>query len=329
MKTTKSAQFIVKSAVLGLFITVASVASAQVIYGGSYGSYQQVYSYPQNYGYSCPQFGTFYIGMRGYQVTQLQSYLASRGLYQPITGYYGPVTHANWLRVCGSSYNPYPQPYPQNNTTFRLDRSFTLYEGQTGRLSNGELEIKLNEANSSDDEARITVGMPCRSGTYCFYYPNRSYTLDEGDDVNFEDYSIKLNSVSSNRASFRVEDRDDDDDDDNDARIEITDPVSGDEFEQGDEMRIVWDVTDEPSDAEVVLELYDEDDDRVGTIAIEDADDGDFEWDIPEGGDICTQQFPNGLCGHDLDGEYYIRATLRDDGTTLDSDKSGIFNIED
>ncbi len=279
--------------------------------------------------------GGYYGQLTSYYVSRLQ---AEQGVY-PTTGGVGPITRQAIQRVCGGYY-PTPN-LGQSSTVFRLDRNFSLSVGQTGELRNEELTLRLDQVivssygyySQEPRAVRITLTEGCRSGTYCFYAPSRTFTLEEDDTVSFEDYEVELVSLTSSKATFRVTE-DDDSNDDDDAKIEVTAPVRDNmEFEQGDELDIEWESTDEPSNVTVVIDLYDEDDDRVGTIAITDDEDGDFEWDIPEGGDICTQQYPNGLCGHDLDGEYYIKISLvRGDsasGEVLDTDKSATFEIED
>ena len=111
-------------------------------------------------------------------------------------------------------------------------------------------------------------------------------------------------------------------------------PSGNETVEQGDELEIVWESKDEPNDSSVIIELYESNGDKVGTIAISEDSDDSFDWDVPEGGTYCTQQFPNGLCGHDLEGRYYIKASLVrgngfSGGTILDSDTSATFEIED
>lgn len=286
--------------------------------------------------------GGYYGQLTSYYVTRFQQ---ENGVY-PATGGVGPLTRQAISRVCGGGYNPgYPQNPTYRTTTFRLDRDFSLDVGETGELRNEDLTITLNQVvmsqygygyyyNQEPQAVRITVTEGCRAGTYCFYAPSQSYILEDGDDVNFRDWNIEVKELDRDEATFRVTERDNDDDnDDEDGTIEVTAPSSHVTVEQGDELDIEWNLSDEPNNASVVLELYDEDDDRVGTIAIVDADDDDYEWDVPEKGDYCTLQFPNGLCGHDLDGDYYIKATLTEGqngtGDELDEDNSHIFTIED
>lgn len=353
------------SALVAAGLFAAGPAFAQ-IYNPGYSYYPQYtqpsYGTQPYYGSNCPVLSyNLTLGSSDYytrgQVSQLQNFLRNRyndsrlaggyygsltasyvarfqqesGVY-PVTGGVGPLTRAAIQRTCGGGYNPYPNNPAPSATTFRLDRNFSLSEGQSAREQNGELEIKINDIDTRDDEVSLTLGLACRAGTYCFYYPTKSYTLEEDEDVDFEDYTVEVVSISSSRVVLHVTDEDGGSDDD-DATITVTAPDSNDEFEQGDEMDIEWDVAEEPSDASVVLELWDEDDDRVGVIAIVDADDGDYEWNVPRAGTICTQQYPNGLCGYDLDGTYYIKAVLKEDqggnGSTLDTDESGEFEIED
>jgi len=362
----------IKTAVFGLIAAGAFLAAAPALaqtFNQSY--YYPQFTQPQQsqpyWGYGCPVLSyNLTIGSSDYytqgQVSQLQNFLRNRyndsrlagGYYGQLTAYYvqrfqqeqgvypatggvGPLTRAAIQRTCGGSYPGYPVPGPNpspSSVTFRLERNFSLVEGQTGRLSGGQLEITLNDADSKDDETRITIGLACRAGTQCFYYPQRSMTLEEGDDVIFQGYVIELVSVNSNsKATFRVQDEDDrDNDNDSDATIEITDPEAGDEYDQGDRLTIAWETDEEPSYAEVMLELYTSGGSRVGTIAFSDDADGSYNWRVPTGESYCTQQYPNGLCGYDLDGRFYIKASLidnRDENNrrVLDTDNSGTFEI--
>lgn len=322
-------------------------------------------------GYGCPALSyNLTLGSSDYrtggQVSQLQSFLRNRygdsrltggyygqlttyyvsrfqqeqGVY-PVTGGVGPLTRAAIQRVCGG-YGTYPHQNPYRpTTTFRLDRDFTLEVGEVGKLRNEDLTITLTQVLSSQygygyyynrepEAARITVTESCRSGVYCLYAPSQTFVLEDGDEVDFRDWTIELRELDHDEATFRVSE---DDTDDDDATVEITKPGSGVTVEQGDELDIEWDVSDEPSNASIILDLYDEDDDRVGTIAIVDAEKGEYEWDVPRPNTFCTLQYPNGLCGYDLEGEYYLKASLVRGtgfgGETLDTDTSPVFEIED
>lgn len=359
---------------LGAGLLIGSLAAAQTYNPYSYQYPTTQYQYPQTqYQYPqygvCPNlYSNLTVGSWGTQVSELQRFLMSRygdtrltgGYYGTLTAYYvaqfqrsngiaatggvGPQTRAAIARTCGG--NPYPGPVPApypSVSTFRLDKSFTLDVGESAKEYRGNLTVTLTQVgggyiwpyySSNDDSVRVTLAYSCTPGTYCIYAPQQSYTLEEDDSVDFMGYEVTVTNVGSNRATFRVENDNNDDDDDDDARINITDPTANEDFEQGDEMRIAWSVSDEPNNASVILDLYDEDDDRIGTIAIEDGETGTYEWDIPHGGGFCTQQYPNGLCGWDLEGDYYIKARLVQgngfsSGFQYDTDDSGVFTIED
>lgn len=314
------------------YTTAGQVSSLQSFLRGRYGDSRLT--------------GGYYGQLTSYYVSRFQQ---EQGVY-PVTGGVGPLTRQAISRVCGGGYNPnpgYPNYPTGRTTTFRLDRDFKLDVGETGELRNEDLTITLTQIvtnqygygyyyNAEPTAARITVTEGCSAGVYCFYAPSQTFVIEEDDHVNFRDWRIELRELDRDEATFRVEDRDNDDDDnddDEDGAIELTKPGSNVTVEQGDELDIEWEVTDEPGDASVVIELYDEDDDRIGTIAYVDADEEEYEWDVPEPGTVCTLQFPNGLCGADLEGEFYIKVTLVEDshgnGDELDEDKSPIFEIED
>jgi len=359
MQTSFKALCISALAAAGFFAAVPALAQ---IYnpGYAYPQFTQPVSQPY-YGYGCPALSyNLTLGSSDYytqgQVSALQNFLRNRyndsrltggyfgsltrsyvarfqqemGVY-PVTGGVGPLTRAAIARTCGGGYYPNPNPTP-SATTFRLDRNFTLNEGQTGRLSNGELEITVNDIDTRDDEVAVTLGLACRAGTQCFYYPHQSYTLEEDDTVTFQGFEVELVSFTSSRATFHVIDEDDNNNDD-DASIEVSRPTSSDDVEQGDTQRVVWSSSDEPSSASVILDLYTSGGSKVGTIAVSDDTDGSYSWHVPERNTYCTLQYPNGLCGYDLDGSYYIKASLVrgngfNGGEVLDTDTSGTFDID-
>lgn len=353
---------------VGVGLLVASLATAQTYnpYTYQFPTYQ--YQAPQYGSGACPAiYSNLLRGARGTQVNELQRFLLSRyndtrlagGYFGQLTHTYvqrfqrengisptggvGPQTRAAIMRACGGiTPGPmYRNPTP-SQATFRLDKSFTLRIGQSAQEYRGSLTVTLNQIDggyswpyyysANPDSARVTLAFNCAPGTYCLYAPQQSFTIDEDDSVEFMGYEVELTNLDNDRATFKV--NDDDRDDDDDATIDVTDPTTNEDFEQGDEMRIAWTVRDEPSNASVVLDLYTENDRFVGTIAIEDGESGSYEWDVPEGGEFCTLQYPNGLCGRDLDGDFYIKARLVagngfNAGLEYDSDKSGVFTIED
>lgn len=354
-------------ALSGLFVAVPAMAQT---FNSSY--YSQQYpqpQYSQNYG-SCPALSyNLTIGSSDYvtggQVSALQNFLRSRygdarltggyygqlttyyvsrfqseqGVY-PVTGGVGPLTRQAIQRACGG-YNPTPNP-GGNTTTFRLNKDFSLNVGETGELRNENFTITLTQivasqsgygyyyGNSRPTAVRITVTQGCKPGTYCIYAPSQSYTLEDGDDVDFRGWNIEVRDLGTRDATFRVTESDNHTN--NDATIDVTRPTSNDDVEQGDTQKISWNSSDAPSNASIVLELYQSNNRLVGTIAISSDEDGSYNWHVPERNTFCTQQFPNGLCGYDLDGDYYIKASLTEGngfsgGRVLDTDTSGTFEI--
>ncbi|HEV7449202.1 MAG TPA: peptidoglycan-binding protein [Candidatus Paceibacterota bacterium] len=357
-------------AAAGLFAAVPAIAQTYNPGYSTNSSYPYTYTQPV-YNY-CPTItynlvrGSSDYNTQG-QVSQLQNFLRNRyndprvtggyygsltasyvarfqqemGVY-PTTGGVGPMTRVAIQRACGGSVYPTPTPVPTpvSSSTFRLDRNFSLAPGQSAQLQNGQLDMTLNQLVSpysysyyraDPTSVSITLGLRCNSGTYCFYYPSQTYTLEEGDDVDFQGYNVELVSLTSSKATFRVTDNGNSDNN-NDASIDVTRPTSSNDVDQGDTQKITWNSSDEPSNSSVILELYTSNSRLVGTIAVSSDTDGSYSWHVPERNIYCTMQYPNGLCGYDLDGSYYVKASLVrgngfDGGTVLDSDTSGTFDI--
>lgn len=79
----------------------------------------------------------------------------------------------------------------------------------------------------------------------------------------------------------------------------------------GQILTVSWQSTNAPAQSTVVLDLYRTGGTKVGTIAIQSNKSGSFAWTIPTPGAVCTQQYPNALCGTDLrGGSYYIKVSL-------------------
>jgi hypothetical protein len=281
--------------------------------------------------------GGYYGQLTTYYVSRFQQ---EQGVY-PVTGGVGSLTRAAIQRACGG-YNPNPNPYPTNNTTtFRLDKDFSLDVGETGELRNENLTITLTQIvasqygygyyyNQEPQAARITVTQGCKAGTYCIYAPSQSFTLEDGDDVDFRGWNIEVRDLGTRNATFRVTDTGNNSN--NDATIDVTRPTSSDDVNQGDTQKITWNSSDEPGNSSVILDLYKSNNSKVGTIAISSDTDGSYSWHVPERNTFCTQQYPNGLCGYDLDGSYYIKVSLTEGngmngGSVIDSDTSDTFEI--
>lgn len=285
--------------------------------------------------------GGYYGQLTTYYVTRFQQ---EQGVY-PATGGVGPITRQAIQRVCGGGYNPNPYPTPTGNTsTFRLDRDFSLNVGETGQLRNDNLTITLTQIvasqygygyyyNQQPAAVRITVTQGCTPGTYCIYAPSQTFVLEDGDNVDFRDWNIEVRDLSNSDATFRVSENSSSNNN-NDATINVTRPTSSDDVNQGETQKITWSSSDEPSDSSVVLELYTSAGHLVGTIAVSNDTDGSYSWRVPRVPNtlLCTMQYPNGLCGYNLEGNYYIKASLvrgngLSNGEVLDTDTSGTFEI--
>ncbi len=241
-------------------------------------------------------------------------------------------------------YPTYPYPGQYSDETFRLDREFTLYPGQSAHEDRGELTLTFNQIDGYDsyyyrsgsrDSVRITLGVSCPQGVYCatIWYPQQSFVLDEDESVRYMGYEVTVTNIDRDRATFRVEDDNGNHSNNNDASISIEEPDRGDDVEQGDTLRVEWVVEDRPSNSSVALELFTEGGRSVGTVAVVEGRSGSYSWRVPTPSYYCTMQYPNGLCGMDLRGDYYIRARLLagnglSNSYEYDTDDSGVFTIE-
>ncbi len=258
----------------------------------------------------------------------------------PNPSYPTPTTPGYYPTYPGPTY-PYPGQY--SDETFRLDREFTLYPGQSAHEDRGELTLTFNQIDGYDsyyyrsgsrDSVRITLGVSCPQGVYCatIWYPEQSFVLDEDESVRYMGYEVTVTNIDRDRATFRVEDDNGNHSNNNDASISIEEPDRGDDVEQGDTLRVEWTIEDRPSNSSVALELFTESGRSIGTIAVVEGRSGSYSWRVPTPSYYCTMQYPNGLCGMDLRGDYYIRARLLagngfDNSYEYDADDSGVFTI--
>ena len=85
-----------------------------------------------------------------------------------------------------------------------------------------------------------------------------------------------------------------------------------------------------------IVDLYTAAGNKVGTIAITNDLAGVYHWNIPsfQPNMMCTLQYPNGLCGQNLQGQYYIVVTavvgngFDQNQTVIGTAQSGIFTIQ-
>jgi hypothetical protein len=122
----------------------------------------------------------------------------------------------------------------------------------------------------------------------------------------------------------------------NTGNLSIVSPVVGQSFNRGQDLNVIWSANSSiPSNANIVLDLYTEAGNNLGTFAISSNSTNSYTWHIPgfPQNYMCTMQYPNGLCGVSIPtGKYYIKATARADAfnagaTQYASAQSGLFTI--
>ena len=119
----------------------------------------------------------------------------------------------------------------------------------------------------------------------------------------------------------------------------VTSPTAGQVYTRGNDMTISWrGLIHETFAAEQdssIIDLYTAAGVKVGTIAIANGISGTTQWHIPgyPQNYMCTMQYPNGLCGTNIQGQYYIKVTdvvgsgFDTNPTVIGTAQSGIFTI--
>lgn len=344
-----------------LFASLATPAMAQV--APSYAVYPS-----QSY---CPQLSyNLYRGLSdaytGGQVSQLQYFLGThfaskpvpvtgyygsvttayvaqfqreQGLY-PVTGGVGPLTRAAIARVCGGT-TPTPQP---GSSTFYLNTPFSLTAGTTAHEYQGQLDVTLSQITTSPYtlaiypgyaqalSASVTLGQACAPGTYCFYYPQQSYQMTVGQSVTFQGYTVTLTALTASSATFTATKSSP-----VVGAMTVSSPTQGQTVQSGSQLTISWSAPYLVTSGSYVLDLYTSAGSKVGTIAIQSAtsNSGSYVWSVPRvpNNYFCTMQYPNGLCGQNLEGgSYFVKVSLVpgngfDNQTATASANSGTFTV--
>jgi peptidoglycan hydrolase-like protein with peptidoglycan-binding domain len=327
---------------------------------------QAQYSTP-TYSSACPTLSyNLYRGVSDYytqgQVSALQQFLNSRygnqlvtgyfgsmtaanvarfqqeqGVY-PVTGGVGPLTRAAIARVCGGITPP-----PTSNV-FYLNTPFTIGAGQTMKQYQGQLDFTLTRINTSPytiytypgyqpaTSVTITLGQSCPQGSYCAYlwYPTQSFDLTVGQSITWQGYTIRLNSIGQNSANVTVTATVTP----QPAAVTVTSPTQGQTVTHGQVIPISWTVQQVPANSAAVVDLYTVSGSKVGTIAIQTAaSSGSINWTVPTPNTVCTLQYPNGLCGQSLGGQYFVKVSIvagsgfDSNATTYASGNSGTFTV--
>ncbi len=350
-----------------LGLSVLALLSAALFFVALSPLAQAQYSAP-GYGNasSCPTLSyNLYRGLSDYytqgQVTQLQQFLASRYAGQGVTGYFGaqtqanvarfqreqgvypvtggvgPLTRAAIARVCGGGVTP-------GSNVFYLNTPFTLSAGQTAKQFQGQLDFTLTRINTSPytlysypgyqpvASATITLGQSCPQGSYCAYlwYPQQSFDLSVGQTVVWQGYSVTLLSLTQTNATFSVTTNVPGEQ----ASVTVSLPTQGQTVSHGQSLPIRWSLQNTPANTTSIVDLYTVAGSKVGTIAIQStASSVEYNWTVPTPNTICTMQYPNGLCGQSLSGQYFIKVSVVSgsgfdaNATTYASGNSGTFTV--
>lgn len=268
------------------------------------------------YGFPQPVTGYFGSVTRGY-VAQLQ-----RALGISETGFFGPLTREALVRLCaGQTVNP-----PSSGTVI------TTLSGPTSLAVNtsGTWTVTTTGPNSSlysvyvlwgDSQyssANTTSAASSFSHTYAVAgtYTIRAFVVDGSGRISSATATVVVGTQTI-------------------GGLTVTSPIAGQTVAGGSYLTIAWNYPVTPGSASMVIDLYTGTGTKVGTIAINNQTIGSYTWRVPQVPNnlMCTMQYPNGLCGYNLSGQYYIQVSAVS-GTGLESNpnviatgRSGIFTI--
>jgi peptidoglycan hydrolase-like protein with peptidoglycan-binding domain len=335
-----------------LFISSALPAFAQTATVTSYITGSASVAVPN----ICPQLSyNLYRGVSDYwtggQVSALQQFLNTRYGNQLVTGYYGlmttanvaqfqreqnvypitggvgPLTRAAIARVCNVGTIPPPtsgglSAWPSSGTA-PLAVTFTASLPDTNQYI-----IEFGDGtNSGPFQGTLVNHTYSSSGTYtatlsryisCMYSNPRCMIAVQniGQTTVLVSAPVQTNTLS------------------------VTNPVAGQTYARGTDMTISWSGLIRQTFAyeqhASIVDLYTATGIKVGTIAITNDLSGSTQWRIPPFPNnlMCTMQYPNGLCGQNVQGQYYIKVTavvgsgFETNSTVIATAQSGIFTVQ-
>lgn len=119
------------------------------------------------------------------------------------------------------------------------------------------------------------------------------------------------------------------------ASVTVSSPSHGGSYSSGQTVPIIWSTTYQPylqsysayPSYTANIDLYQANGTLVGSIAMGANMSGSYYWSVPTAGTICTMQYPNGLCGQALSGQYFIKVSILSGGTTVATGNSGTVTI--
>ncbi|MBX4200391.1 IPT/TIG domain-containing protein [Candidatus Parcubacteria bacterium] len=274
-----------------------------------------------------------YVGVRdsspGGQVTQLQTFLNNK-YGQPVTGYFGtvtrynvvrfqaevglpqvgrvgPLTRASIAKVCGGTTTG-PVSISSLVPTQGLVGAQVTITGSGFTATDNTVHFGYGVVTNltSVDTTHITFNVPSSLNPACFY--STPACLIPSQITTPGNYSVSVSNANgqSNSQTFAVTTGTQT----QNATIRINNPNGGETVSSGQNLNISWTSNNAPSQSALVLDLYSVAGVKVGTIAVSSNTTSSSTWRIPTGGTVCTLQFPNGLCGQSLSGQYYIEGSL-------------------
>ncbi len=306
---------------------------------------------------SCPQFSVnLYMGARdaamGGQVSQLQQFLNQRYGNQLVTGYFGvmtaanvsrlqqelgiarvggvgPLTRAAIAKLCSTSGTPTPtagslSAYPSSGTA-PLAVNFTATVPDTNQYI-----IDFGDgANSGPIGAGVVAHTYQNPGTYTANL-SRYISCLYATPVHCMIAVMPIASATVTVAAPQTQTN----------TLQVTSPAAGQIYTRGSQMNISWSglvretFAYEPHAS--IVDLYTAAGTKVGTIAITNDLKGSYDWHIPGFPQtmMCTMQYPNALCGTNVQGQYYIQVTavvgngFGTNETVIGTAQSGVFGVQ-
>jgi peptidoglycan hydrolase-like protein with peptidoglycan-binding domain len=314
--------------------------------------------------YACPQLSyNLYWGLSDYwtggQVSALQQFLNTRYGNQLVTGFFGPMTYANVARF-QREQNVYPITGGVGPLTraaiARVCNGGVVPPTNTGlsvQPSSGTapLPVTFSASVSDANQYIIEFGDGTNSGSVpstCMYSGSCTVSVPH-TYANAGTYTATLARYisclySNPRCMIAVQ---------NIGQttvvvsapvqqntLTVTSPTAGQVYTRANQMTISWSglirqtFAYEPHAS--IVDLYTAAGTKVGTIAITNDLAGVYQWNIPPfpNNMFCTMQYPNGLCGQNVQGQYYIVVTavvgngFETNAMTIGTAKSGIFTVQ-
>ncbi len=297
----------------------------------------------------CPQLSyNHYLGLSdrytGGQVTALQQYLASRGMYQPVTGYFGSMTRANVailqqqlavypitggvgpltraaiVRTCGNTTPPTQglSAYPASGYA-PLTVTFTPNSTPGGyyaiQFGDGQSLYMLQGPVTHTYTNPGTYTASATSDLACLHTQPQCYTFAAQQNLGSATITVSQGQAVGG--------------------LTVTSPSAGQVVPHGSTLPISWGYPVTPGSATMVIDLYTAAGSKVGTMAISNQTSGTYNWSVPPFPNnlMCTMQYPNGLCGVYLSGQYYVQVSATsgsgfDNTSAIATGRSGTFTIQ-